>query len=263
MPRWPHVIYTGGVPLDPSTLPSNFGVNTNQAGRRGWQKKWAQVKRNTRALLDPNVKIPRFYKTGIDVEHPGIGTIPRDAEWYEEAAILTLAHAAAPDFLRLRSFEILDTYVNIDDEACRIFDVFTQTCTLNGRTDGSPQAFHFFLVKGPSTMTVTDGDYSPSGGFRTAIEDACANGSEIKHLDTIMLKPFRENGSFVTTGYVTFDLKDKLNAFIEESERALGQGRLQPKYIMVVCSAGTASTNSTINRFTITAYHDRKRKLKV
>jgi hypothetical protein len=77
------------------------------------------------------------------------------------------------------------------------------------------------------------------------------------------LKPFRENGSFVTTGYVTFDLKDKLNAFIEESERALGQGRLQPKYIMVVCSAGTASTNSTINRFTITAYHDRKRKLKV
>lgn len=189
-----------------------------------------------------------------------LGLLPRDGESYEFLATDNIAHAAGASSLRVQAISSLDSYVSIGDEETRVFDQMKVKLTVVGRTDGYPQEFHLFLVKGPSTMTVTAGDYNPASGIRTAIEDALSNGSEIKHLETLVCIPFRENGGWFTTESIEIDLTDKLNKFVEESEIAISQGRDQPLYRLLVASNGKAEASSTMYRFVKTAHHLRKRR---
>jgi hypothetical protein len=154
----------------------------------------------------------------------------------------------------------MDQWVQITDEETKVYDILHQYVNIMGRTDGYTQIFNFFLVKGPNGATFTDSDADPSVGFIAAIEGAVANGAQVIHLKRVELKPYRENGAWVTTGQVEFDFKKTINDFSEESENALAQGRSQPKLWFGVACNGTASTTSYQYRTLTRAFHMRKRR---
>jgi hypothetical protein len=78
-----------------------------------------------------------------------------------------------------------------------------------------------------------------------------------------VVKPFRENGAWVTATSLEIDLTKTINSFTVKSEKALAQGRSQPKLLLGLIANGTASTTSYVSRQLIYAWHTRKRKLTV
>jgi hypothetical protein len=168
-----------------------------------------------------------------------ISSLPRDSEIYESVGATNLVHAASPNTMRIRTIAVLDGIIDIQDDTTRVFDLLKATFSLQGRVDGYLQHFFFFVAEGPSDLTLTDGDYDPSAGVWTAIDNALDGATETRFLRTVVVKPFRENGAWVTATSLEIDLTKTINSFTVKSEKALAQGRSQPKLLLGLIANGT------------------------
>lgn len=192
---------------------------------------------------------------------PPVSNIPQEADQAEINDSVSMVHAASPNGMRLIVLNTLESKVAITDEEVRVYDKYALHIYVATIAQVFPATLHLFLVKGPNAMTVTPGDHNPGSGVKTAIDAACANGSEIKHLPDAVFYPIRDGaGTVRSEGFVTLDLKDHLNSFTSETEKALAQGRNMGKYYLCAMMNASVGT-STFNIGYKWSYHTRNRRI--
>jgi len=196
-------------------------------------------------------------------QNPSLSSIPRDAEWYEYNGNFTKTHAAGPNTLAFDPAIALYSLVSISDELVRVFDKVVYRFAIQSNQDAYyTQMVHFLTCKGPSTATISSVDNNPASGYRAAVDASVSGGTEVKWLAERILKPqFDGNGHVQTITWIDIDLTKHMNAFVNESEKALSQGRSQPKFYLAVLVNGVAGKLTTFFYTRVLAYHTRTRKI--
>lgn len=191
-----------------------------------------------------------------------ISSIPRDSEWFEGYTAITITHGASPNTVAMRQVLDLDAYIGaIPDENIVVFDRFEIVGTLTSGNGVYAQDWHFMTLKGPSTATYTANDANPGSGFFTQQDATVAGGTEVKRFSVFTTSPTRRSGSWLQDGAFQINLTDRVNAFIDESEKADSQGRSTGKFELWVQTNGTNASTSIINFKLVQAYHTRKRRV--
>lgn len=228
----------------------------------GFYAQPGSMKRARRAALKQaaqNVKnqtiAARISKSSGD----NLGSIPRDAEWYELQSSKSVVHAAAPNTLRFEQFILMSAYVSIGDENVRVFDTFKIRIHACMSSTTIPQEIHLFLAKGPNAAAFINGDKDPSSGFWAGLESCVSGGTEQKFFRTIATTPL-DDGRTGQNADFELNLTKLLNKFTNECELSENLGQSAPQYMLYIAVNGPAAGTDVFYYNASYSYHDRKRR---
>lgn len=191
-----------------------------------------------------------------------ISSLPVDSEWYESYTQISITHAASPNTLAFRQVLNISGSVNsVGDEEVYVYDRYTLIGNLTSGNGAYPQDWHFVTLKGPSTATFSSSDAAPTSGFKTQVDAAVSGGTEIKRFQVNTSIPTRRSGSWLQDTAFQVDLTADVNAFIDEKERTISQGRTGGKYELWLQTNGTNASTSILNFKIVSAFHTRRRKV--
>jgi hypothetical protein len=154
----------------------------------------------------------------------------------------------------------LENEVDVGDELVRVFDLYEIRGVLSKGDPNYPSELQLFGITGPNAFALTPGDYAVTGGVKTALEAAMANGAVVKDMNVIHNDPKVDGAGVFCNTLFTLDLTAFMNDFTVKTENAKNASGSVPKGVIAGVSFAIVSTTDTYALQYRMASHYRKRR---